>query len=172
MALKRWIRGGCLFLLMISTSVLPGVNLLHQKPKTVRLRGRIIASVQPPQRTTVGRNYHDYLFEIETANCKPSIVRLSYRFMLRDGDLPASFYDPAVVHTFRALRDTSCDEPLDDLATSYRFDSTGFTFLHADSVLHFVSSAERPQIPADAVLPCYVTRPEDYVGSKAPRQKK
>jgi hypothetical protein len=172
MAIGRWIRGGCLSVLIVSTSLLPGVNLLRQKPKAVKLRGRIVASVQPPQRTTVGRNYHDYLFEIGTPDGKQNIVRLSYRFMLRDGDLPPSFFDPATVHTFKALRDTSCDQNIAELATAYRFDPSGFRFLRTEFVLHFLDGTESPQIAPDTVLPCYVTRPEDYVGSKAPKQRK
>lgn len=164
------VRAGCSLLLMLSAStLLTAVNLLREKQKKIQMHGRIVASVTATKQTTNGRNHRDYLFKVENGGGASSIVRLSYRFMHRAGDLPVSFLDPAFVHSFKAVRDPGCDEKLEVLATRYVFDEHGFQFLRTEPALHFVQE-EDTQLSADTVLACYITTPQDYKGSKAPKQ--
>jgi hypothetical protein len=159
-------RGCCLLLLMVSASTLvSALDLLHEKQKKVTLQGRIIASGSAAQPTTVGRSHRDYLFKIENGEGASRIVRLSYRFMYQDGDLPASFLDSAYVHSFRGVHDPSCDQRFEVLATAYLFDEHGFQFLRSEPALHFVPGID-VQLPAETVLACYVVTPQDYRGSK------
>jgi hypothetical protein len=144
----------------------PAADLLHRPPKRIRVSGSIIASGLSPRQTTEGRNRHTYLLQLATSEGEPQIVKLSYRFMHRDSDLPPAFFDPAVVHTFKAVRDPECDERFDVLSTAYVFDERGFTLTGTRPALQFVTGSPAPQIAADKVLACYITTPEDYVSSR------
>jgi hypothetical protein len=78
--------------------------------------------------------------------------------------LPASFLDYGSVHTFKAVRDESCDETWHSFSTKTQVGPHD-TLVMSESVI-FTSSVERPDISADTVLPCYVTQMRGYKGSR------
>lgn len=171
---KKWGVRVCVLAMMLvwAAALSQGVNLLQQRPKRIKLSGRIIASGVPPQLSTIGRNHHTYLFSIASTDGEPQIVKLSYRFLHRDGDLPPSFFDPALQHTFKAIRDPSCDERFETLSTAYVFDDSGFKLRGVRPAIQFLTPGAAPVIPGDKLLACYTTTPNDYVSSTAPKKSR
>jgi hypothetical protein len=106
----------------------------------------------------------------------PQLVKVSYRFYLRDPQLPASFLDYTKLHRFVLTRDETCDETWGALTTRYLFDRNG-NFRGGQNAIVYSSNAPVPEIDRQAVLPCYAVRPQDYksteksVAAKQPTAK-
>ncbi len=156
-----------LLLLCLGASVQP-VAARHTglRPKSEKflVKSRIVARVPLETYTSVGLNYQSYIFEFDSGGKQsaPQLVKVSYRFQLRDPQLPSSFHDYSLVHRFRVTRDDSCDETWGSLTTRYLFDRGG-NFRGSQSALVYSRNVPvPPHMDNQAILPCYVVTPRDY----------
>jgi len=170
-----------LLLLSFFVSVLPaaaGQEGLRPKTKTISVKSRIVGSIPLENFTSVGLNHQSYVFELESGSkgAAPQLVKVSYRFHLREPQLPTSFLNYSNVYRFALTRDESCDETWGALTTRYLFDRNG-NFRGGQNAIAYSSNAPVPEIDRQAVLPCYVVRPQDYksteksVAAKQPTTK-
>ena len=155
-----------LLLLCFCAAVQPaaaGLDGLRPKTQKIAVKSRIVASVPEETLTTIGLNHKSYLFEFDSGlkGSAPQLVKVSYRFHLRDPQLPSSFLDYMLVHHFLMTRDDSCDETWGALTTRYVFDRNG-NFRGSQNAIVYSSNAPVPEIDRQAMLPCYVVTPQDY----------
>jgi hypothetical protein len=136
---------------------------LRPRTKKITVQSRIVARVPLENLSSVGLNHETYLFEFDSGakDHGPQLVKVSYRFQLRDPQLPTSFMDYGLVHRFTAVRDDSCDESWGALSTRYLFDRNG-NYRGSQGALVYASNAPVPQMEKQAVLSCYVVTPKDY----------
>jgi hypothetical protein len=145
-------------------SIMAGSHgLAHQKPKRVTVSGRILARVPIAAVSTIGMNYESFVFEVEPREKElgSQLIKLSYRFMQQDPEIPKAFLDYSLVHRFTMVRDESCDESWGAMSTNYVFDNSG-GFRGSRNALVYTSNAPTPQIDRQTVLSCYTVTPQDY----------
>ncbi len=159
-------RAALIVVLGVSTAIQPALaGNLNPKPRRITVSGRIVAKVPTETFTTVGLNYQSLLFEIQNRKTGPELVKLSYRFLIREPQLPSSFLDYSLVHKFRMTRDEGCDESWSDVSSRYIFDDAGKLGAKLEDVV-YARNAPALQLQAQSILPCYVVTPEDYRSSK------
>ena len=139
------------------------------KVKKETLQGRTVARAISGLPSTIGMNRRSYIAEVYSKREEPRLVKLSFRFLHYENDLPDSFFDYAVTHKFRAVRDTSCDEPLERMFYSDRFDSADH-YLGREFTLKYAKGAPQFTIAPETILPCYILTPRDYQGEIAPKK--
>lgn len=123
------------------------------KPKTGRVAIVIIASGSKISSTFSG-NQDDYLIKVILPHRAPIFASLRHRYPhYRDG-LDMELLNSGRPFKARAVRDRSCDLSYQDFANALQADSNGRATLLA--ILRPVSVEPIPQIPSDAVLPCYL----------------
>lgn len=145
-----------------------GAKGLRQKVKTITRSGRFIAQAPLQSRLSAGLNYQSYIFEIDNQRSGDSspVVKLSYRFALRDPEIPKSFFDYSLVHTFRMTRDETCDESWNAISRIYRFDEHG-TYGGVEDSIVYSSNVPETQFGDQMMLSCYVVTPDDYRSTKS-----
>ncbi len=148
---------------MAGQPVLAG-NLIP-KPKRVTFSGRMVAKVPTETLSTMGLNYQSYLFEVQSRKEGPELIKVSYRFLIREPQLPASFLDYSLLHKFRMTRDESCDESWGDVSSRYVFDREGKLSAKLQDIV-YARNAPVLQLEAQTSLPCYVATPQDYESTK------
>ncbi len=162
--MRSIVKSGFLLLCLCAVVVpaVAGHDSLRPKPERLSVKSRIVARVPLETLTSVGLNEQSYVFELDgIKNVAPRLVKVSYRFHLREPQLPSSFLDYDLVHHFNVTRDDSCDETWGALTTRYLFDRNG-NFRGSQSALVYVSNAPAPQMDRQDILPCYVVTPRDY----------
>jgi hypothetical protein len=155
-----------LLLLCFGAAVQPaaaGLDGLRPKTNKIAVKSRIVASVPLETLTSIGLNHKSYIFEFDSGlkGSAPQLVKISYRFHLRDPQLPSAFLDYTRVHHFLMTRDDSCDETWGALTTRYLFDRHG-NFRGSENAILYTSNAPVPEMDEQAMLPCYVVTPRDY----------
>ena len=179
--MRRVITAGLSLVLCFFAAVQPaaaGREGLRPKTKTISAKSRIVGSIPLENLSSAGLNHQSYVFELDSSGkgAVPQLVKVSYRFYLRDPQLPASFLDYTKLHRFVLTRDETCDETWGALTTRYLFDRNG-NFRGGQNAIVYSSNAPVPEIDRQAVLPCYVARPQDYksteksVAAKQPTAK-
>ena len=145
-----------------------GAKGLRQKVKTITRSGRFIAQTPLESRLSTGLNYQSYVFEIDNPRSGDSspVVKLSYRFALRDPEIPNSFFDYSLVHTFRMTRDETCDESWSAISKIYKFDEHGDYGGVEDSIV-YSSNAPETKFGGQMMLSCYAVTPDDYRSTKS-----
>lgn len=144
-----------------------GAKGLRQKTKKITRSGRFLGQEPLQSRLSVGLNYQSYIFEIDNPrNSDSPVVKLSYRFALRDPEIPQAFLDYSLLHTFRMSRDESCDEPWSAISKSYRFDGNG-NYGGVEDTIVYSSNAPATQFEGQTMLSCYVVTPDDYRSTKS-----
>lgn len=129
---------------------------------SVRMVGR--ASSIPV--TSFGANYQSFVAAFYAHNNHDvTLVKLVYRFLSYDQDLPAALMDYDLMHRFRARRQPDCDESADTILYS-RHSSPSGKMLDREFSFSYAKNATGVTIPSAAILPCYVIAPADYKGSK------
>lgn len=140
----------------------------YRKPKGIVLRSRLIARVPTLRLTSLGLNYESYIFEldVEDREKEASLIKVSYRFHLGEPAIPSALMDYSLIHQFRMVRDTSCDERWDSISTRYLFDH-GDNYLGERSALLYSANAPMLNPGERTVLACYVITPRDYQSTKS-----
>lgn len=152
-----------LLLVSVSTSAF-GLELQKKKnPQTVKFR--IAAVTEGVRKSGVSPNRETYLAYLIDSDKSYKSVKLVFRHLGYEDGLSADFADFALVHTFKALRERSCDETYESFSTKLVVGPAGK--LQSVAVARYVSPDAAQDIPADQVLPCYVINPQGYKGSKA-----
>jgi hypothetical protein len=165
--MRKTARSGLMLVLccgLAFQSMVAGSHGLAQKsPKRISVSGRFLARVPIAAVTTVGMNYESFVFEVEPREKElgSQLIKLSYRFMQQDPQIPKAFLDYALVHRFTMVRDESCDETWGAMSTNYVFDTSG-GFRGSKNALVYTSNAPTPQIDRQTVLNCYTVTPQDY----------
>jgi hypothetical protein len=145
-----------------------GAKGLRPKTRKITRSGRFIAKAPLQSRLSVGLNYLSYIFEIDNPRKEdPSpVIKLSYRFALRDPEIPQSFFDYFLLHTFRMSRDESCDEPWSAISKSHMFGKNG-NYGGVEDTIVYSSNAPATQFGEQMMLACYVVTPDDYKFTKS-----
>jgi hypothetical protein len=78
-------------------------------PRASTIQVRFIAREQPIARTSFGYNWDSYIAELQHKNGERELIRLSYRFLYYEPEMPPSFLDYSYVHGFRAVHDEGCN---------------------------------------------------------------
>jgi hypothetical protein len=165
--MREMARSGIMLLLCCGLALQPMVagsrGLAAKPPKRITIRGRFLARLPVPAVSTIGMNYESFVFEVEPQEGElgSQLIKLSYRFMQQDPQIPKAFLDYSLVHRFSMVRDDSCDESWGAMSTNYVFDSGG-GFRGSRSALVYTSNAPTPQIDRQTVLNCYTVTPQDY----------
>lgn len=139
---------------------------IEPSPKKEVVSVRFVGRAASVPVTSFGANRSSFVAALHSRNSPDvSLVKIVYRFLTYDTSLPASVVDYDVVHRFRALRQTDCDEVADTLLYSHRLAPSG-EILGRDFSFQYAKNASGITIPPAAVLPCYIVTPAGYKGSK------
>jgi hypothetical protein len=126
---------------------------------------RLIAREQPVARTTFGENWDFYLAELQHKEGEHELVRLSYRFLHYQPEIPELAFDYSYRHSFRAVLDGECSGSIAAATRRYVFGPEKKIEIQK-AALRYASAAPRIDEDSNAILPCYVIRPSGYIGSK------
>jgi hypothetical protein len=133
-------------ILLLAVSIPSASKLMQPKARPETINVRLIARERPIDVTGFGRNVDSYLVQIETSDGQRRLGRMSFRYLLYEEDIPPSFRDYLIVHTFKATRDAACDlvpATLNNADLSY--------------------SDHAPRLGRlEAGVPCYVVTPASY----------
>lgn len=152
-----------LLLSMPSSDAATGVRGLRPKSTKIIRSGRIVGLVPLETRMSVGLNQQSYIFEFDKPGPGDAMLlaKISYRFALREPEMPHSFLSYALLHTLAMRRDESCDEAWGTLSKTYRFDEEGKFHGSYDPII-YSEGAPRTKVGINVMLPCYVVTPQDY----------
>ena len=153
----------CTFLILTTAALAVSVEV-HPKAKSQKINVRILAAAAPIAKSGFSPNREIYVAEIVGRGRPAPIVKVVFRYLGYEDVLPETALSAEIVHAFNAVRDESCDESLQMLATKLivNKDKT----LSRVGTLRYSSYTNSQWATPDAVLPCYVTSPRDYRGVK------
>lgn len=160
-------RSGLVLLLL--TSIFASAYSLelktHKKPQTITFR--IAAATERVARSGFSPNRETYLGYLTSNNKAYKSVKIVFRFLGYEDGLSSEFVDFDLIHTFKAMRDRSCDESWQSFRTKFVVEKNGNPL--PVLITQYVSADALQQIPEDQVLPCYVIAPQGYKNSKVVR---
>src|ERR1035441_4651397 len=113
------VRPGVVLLLLtsISASAYSLELKTHQKPQTMTFR--IAAVTERIPRSSFSPNREIYLGYLVNGNKSYKSVKIVFRYLGYEGELSDEFADFDLIHTFKAIRDRSCDEPWQPFSTEF-----------------------------------------------------
>ena len=153
--MRRW----CIVLLLLLSISTPVFSLelkaQHKKAQTVTFR--IAAFTERVPRSSFSPNRETYLAYLTSDNKSYKTVKIVFRFLGYEDGLSSEFADFDLVHTFKAIRDRSCDESWQSFSTKFAVGKDGHPLQVA--ITRYVAPEAAQDIPADQVLPCYVITP-------------
>jgi len=162
----HWVIGVAVALLVGSLIQRAEAKKLQDSLKTQDVLVRMVGRASSIPVTTFGANYQSFVAAFYAHNNHDVIlVKLVYRFLSYDQDLPAALMDYNLVHRFRARRQPDCDESADTILYS-RHPSPSGTMLDREFSFSYAKNATGVTIPTAAILPCYVIAPADYKNSR------
>lgn len=165
LALYSAITAAFLLLLLLMDVTWAHAAGLEPSPKKEVVSVRFVGRAASVPITSFGANHHSFVAVLHFGNSHDvSLVKIVYRFLSYDTSLPASLMNYDIVHKFRAVRQTDCDEVADTLLYSHRLSSSG-GISGRDFSFQYARNASGITIPPDSVLPCYIVTPADYKGS-------
>jgi hypothetical protein len=131
---------------------------------------RLVAREEPLPTNTVANTemFVAEMVEHQEQQANSKLVRLVFRSTNLGATLYGSNFDYSLLHTFRALRDESCDQTYKAVSTKYLFLSP-WQYLGSANALEPAAGAPQISTSDDTVLPCYVITPSDYRGTKTLR---
>jgi hypothetical protein len=131
-------------------------------PHKTILKGRFVAQAESNAEdlgsgSFFGSSQH-FVFEVESPNAQPALVKIFYVFREMKDRLPPSYLDYAVVRSLTVARDTLCDDSLEHMAYTQGFDANGHVVEH-QFTLKKATGAPDIKITTDQ-LPCYKLKTE------------
>ena len=160
------VRSGMVLLLLLSIST-PALSLelkaQHKKPQAVKFRIAAVADRVP--RSSFSPNREAYLAYMTSDNNPYKTVKILFRYLGYEDGLSNEFADFGLVHTFKAVRDRSCDESWQSFSTKFVVGKDGN--LLPVGITRYAAPEAAQDIPGDQILPCYVITPQGYKSSKA-----
>jgi len=159
------IAAGVVALLAVCPAYVYAAKLLHPSLKKQAVSVRLVGRAALVPLSSFGANQEYYVGVLQAKGKKETaLVKLIYRFLNYDRDLPATFMNYELVHRFHAIRQPECDAPADTLLYSRRTTALG-ELLDSNFTFEFAQNATSITIPPASVLPCYVITPSDYQDS-------
>jgi len=131
-------------------------------PRASTIHVRLIAREQPMARTSFGYNWDSYIAELQHKNGEHELIRLSYRFLYYEPEIPHSVFDYSYVHGFRAVRDAECSTTIAMATRKYAVGKDGKITTQKAS-LRYASTAPTVDEDSQRILPCYVVRPSSHI---------
>jgi len=123
---------------------------------------RLIAREQPIAYTSFGDNWDSYIAELQHKNGERELIRLSYRFLYYEPELPYSFLDYSYVLRFRAVRNEECGTTMAAATRRYTVEREEKIGIQ-NAAFRYASDAPKIDEGSQAILPCYVVRPGKHV---------
>lgn len=151
-------------LLSISTAAFSLELKTHKKLQTVNFR--IAAVTERAPRSSFSPNRETYLAYMTNDNNKSyKTAKIVFKYLGYEDGLSSDFADFDLVHTFKAMRDRSCDESWQSFNTKFVVGKDGNPLPML--ITRYVSPDAVQDMPSDQVLPCYVITAKGYKKSKA-----
>lgn len=163
-----FVRYAMLTLLTFSWSLmLPAQKTPTSEPHTekkIPLVGRVLAWKQTfALGAGLGPQYEVFVFGVEKdRGVSVTPIKVAYAFFKSDGPLPDSFFDYSKRYELQAVRDTRCDESVEQLSYVKSVEHDSGKPLPPTYVLRFLEGVPKDVLKPDAVLACYVLRPGKY----------
>lgn len=154
----------CLFLVALSSLEAVAAHHIYRSHKAETVSFRIVAIADPIPRSGFSPNRDALLVTLKKKGDQSRPAKIVFRYMDYDDPFPAELIDYSVVHTFKAVRDRSCDETLHSFSTSTTVGKDG-GFVVFESV-RYTGGGEVPDLSPNDLLPCYVIEAKGYKGSK------
>lgn len=130
-------------------------------PPGVQLTGRFVGWIEGPRLTSFGPNYDSLIFAVETSP-QPTIVKLSYGFMLFEPQVPKSFLEYTKLYTIYAIPDKTCSGTLENMARRYQFNSQG-DFEKVVRGVAYARDVPPLDLPWSSLVQCYVITPDTVI---------
>ncbi len=121
--------------------------------QAVKLTVRLLAHSIPVPYSSFGLIEDNYLAEIYEGSLQARLVKVSYRFLIYQTELPQKL-SSGKMFTVTARRDSYCDATYEAFATRYIFDRRG-NFLRTSDGLLPLNRSVMPEAPTDLPLPCF-----------------
>jgi hypothetical protein len=134
----------------------------RHKPETISFR--ILAVGEPIARSSFSPSRDAMLVTLHSRETDSTAAKIVFRYMGYEDSFPEELIDYNWVHTFKALRDRSCDETWRSFSTTMKTGQHD-TIVVAESV-RYVATKDIAVPLSDDVLPCYVIQAAGYKGSK------
>lgn len=137
---------------------MPPVAGRHMKrlpePEREVLTGRFVAQTAGTRMSAFSPNLETYVFEADLRGYT-QLVKLTHAFLHQEARLPEGLLGYNERLSFKAVRDSTCDEKWQSLSTRLVFDREGEVAGTASDLL-YAQGAPPPSTEPDEVLPCYV----------------
>jgi hypothetical protein len=148
--------------LVLALSTLTGLGCAARAPKEAgtTLSGRFVAIVDGPRLTSFGRNHESYIFETQSPG-GPQFVRLSYRFLLYQPQVPRRTLDYSQVYKIAAVKEDACTETLEKISKTLVFNPAG-DFAGTNFAITYAKNVPTLALPWKSPLPCYVLSPRNF----------
>ncbi len=159
------VRSGLVLLLLtsISASAFSLELKTHKKSQTITFR--IAAATERVPRSSFSPNRATYLGYLVDGSKSYKSVKIVFRYLGYEDGLSSEFVDFDLIHTFKAMRDRSCDESWQSFSMKFAVDKDGNPL--PVLITQYASPDALRDIPENQVLPCYVITPQGYKNSKA-----
>ena len=110
----------------------------------------------------LGPQHTTFVFAAEQdGGTRAEPVKVSYAFFKSEGPPPDRFFDYSKRYELQVVRDTECDESVDNLSHVKNVDQSGKPLPPIDA-LRFLEGAPKDALKSDAILRCYILRPGKY----------
>ena len=137
-------------------------TLRNPKPRNINFR--IVAIAEPVGRSSFSPNRDALLVSMIDETNRSVPAKVVFQYMGYEDPLPTGLLDYDLVHTFKAVRDPSCDETWHSFSTKTLVGPHD-TLVISTSV-RYTTTGTLPELSANDVLPCYVTQMRGYKGSR------
>jgi hypothetical protein len=152
-------------LLLIAVTALTASKAeTFRSPKPRSISFRIVAIAEPVGRSSFSPNRDALLVSVIDEANRAVRAKVVFQYMGYEDPLPTGLLDYDLVHTFKAVRDPSCDETWHSFSTKTLIGPHD-TLVISTSVRYTTTGAV-PELSANDVLPCYVTQMRGYKGSR------
>jgi hypothetical protein len=121
------------------------------------LTGKFVARIDGPRLTGFGVNHELYVFEMYSPTGS-QFVTLSDTFLIYQPHLPVWALDYSKLYKLTAVRDSKCDDTLENISRRSLFDSHG-QFIETKNALTYAKNSPVLVLPWNSSLPCYVVTP-------------
>jgi hypothetical protein len=151
---RSWL---AIFLLIICATAASDSAASSSKNVGEVLTGKFVARIDGPRLTGFGVNHEQYVFEMLSPTGS-QFVTLSDTFMIYQPHVPIWALDYSKVYKLTALRDSKCDDTLENISRRSIFDSHG-RFIETKNSVTYAQNSPVLVLPWTSSLPCYVVSP-------------
>jgi hypothetical protein len=137
---------------------------MQKSHKPLVLRFRIVGISEHIPESSFSPNRDVLAVRILDAQEGSKPAKMVYRYLGYEHRWPVELLDSDLVHTFKAVRDRSCDETWHMLTTKFELTSSGKVVM--SSSMTYLDSGQPPTVEPNDVLRCYVIQPRGYRGSQ------